>query len=98
MGVWLFDEGLSRKNHGFEKVCIFGIIGKPYSREPGYHIYWLEPHLFTITQHPIPVCIPAALIAIPNHLLSEKHYFSQINECTLGQRLVESKSCLQPPL
>ena len=35
MGVWLFDEGLSRKNYGFEKVWIFGIIGKPYGWEPG---------------------------------------------------------------
>ena len=98
MGVRLFDEGLSRMNYGFEKVWIFGIIGKPYGREPGYHIYWLEPHLFTITQHPVPVHIPAALIAIPNRLLPEKHYFSQIHECTLGQRLVEDNSHLQPPL
>ena len=30
MAVRLFDEGLSEKNHGFEKVWIFGIIGKPY--------------------------------------------------------------------
>ena len=54
MGVRLFDEGLSRMNYGFEKVWIFGIIGKPYGREPGYHIYWLEPHLFTryhVTSH-----------------------------------------------
>jgi hypothetical protein len=49
MGVQLFDKGLSRKNYGFEKVWIFGIIRKPYGWEPGYHIYWLEPHLFTIT-------------------------------------------------
>src|SRR6202044_983462 len=94
MGVWLFDEGLSRKNYGFEKVWIFGIIGKPYGWEPGDHIYWLEPHLFTITQCPIPVRILATLIVIPNHLLLEKHYFSQIHECTWGQRLVEDNSRL----
>ena len=39
-------------------VWIFGIIGNVYGQEPGYHVYWLEPHLFTIIQHPIPVCIP----------------------------------------
>jgi hypothetical protein len=48
MGVQLFDEGLGEKNYGFEKVWLFGIIGKPYGHEPGYHIFWLEPHLFTI--------------------------------------------------
>jgi len=30
MGVQLFDEGLGEKNDGFEKVWLFGIIGKPY--------------------------------------------------------------------
>ena len=48
MGVRLFDEGLGEKNYGFEKVWLFGIIGEPYGREPGYHVFWLEPHLFTI--------------------------------------------------
>ena len=48
MGVQLFDEGLGEKNYGLEKVWLFGIIGRPYSREPGYHVFWLEPHLFTI--------------------------------------------------
>ena len=65
MGVRLFDEGLGEKNDGFEKVWLFGIIGKPYGREPGYHVFWLEPHLFTITRHPVPVRISAALIAPP---------------------------------
>src|SRR6202020_1662175 len=87
MGVRLFDEGLGEKNYGFEKVWLFGIIGKPYSREPGYHIFWLESHLFTIMQHPIPVRIPAALITIPNHLLPEWYYVDQIHKCMLGQRL-----------
>jgi hypothetical protein len=58
----------------------------------------LEPHLFTITQQPIPISISAALIAIPNHLLFKKHHFSQIHECTLGQRLAEENSHLQLPL
>jgi len=98
MGVRLFDEGLGEKNYGFEKGWLFGIIGKPYGREPGYHVFWLEPHLFTITRHPIPVRIPAALIAIPNHLLPERYYFSQIHECTLGQRLVAGSPRLEPPL
>src|SRR3984885_13883246 len=35
MGVRLFDEGLGEKNYGFEKVWLFGIIGRPYGREPG---------------------------------------------------------------
>ena len=43
MGVQLFDEGLSKRNYGFEKVWLFGIIGRPYGWEPGYHIFWLEP-------------------------------------------------------
>jgi hypothetical protein len=51
-----------------------------------------------ITQHPFPVCISAVLIAILNHLLHKKHYFGQIRECTLGQRLVEDNPHLQPPL
>src|ERR1700683_1258909 len=76
MAVRLFDEKLSEKNHGFEMGWIFGVIGKPYGREPGYHIFWLEPHLFTITRHPIPVCILDAVIAIPNHLLHEEYHFS----------------------
>ena len=98
MGVRLFDEGLGKKNYGFEKVWLFGIIGRPYSQEPGYYVFWLEPHLFTITQHPIPVRIRAALIAIPNCLLPEWHYFNQIHECTLGQRLVAGSPGLLPPL
>src|SRR6202522_4636469 len=76
MGVQLFDEGLGEKNYGFEKVWLFGIIGRPYGREPGYHVFWLEPHLFTITRHPIPVRISTALIGIPN-LLPERYYLSQ---------------------
>ena len=98
MGVQLFDEGLGEKNYGFEKVWLFGIIGRPYGWEPGYHIFWLEPHLFTITQHPIPVRISATLIAILNHLLPEWYYFNQIHECMLGQRLVAGSPRLQPPL
>jgi hypothetical protein len=98
MGVRLFDEGLGKKNYGFENVWLFGIIGRAYSQEPGYHVFWLEPHLFTITQHPIPVRIPAVLIAIPNHLLPEQYYFDQIHECTLGQGLVAGSPHLQPPL
>src|SRR6202167_562777 len=35
MGVRLFDEGLGERNYGFEKVWLFGIIGRPYGREPG---------------------------------------------------------------
>src|ERR1700734_3941520 len=87
MGVQLFDEGLGEKNYGFEMVWLFGIIGRPYGREPGYHVFWLEPHLFTTMQHPIPVRIPAALIAILNHLLPEWYYVDQIHKCMLGQRL-----------
>ena len=98
MEVQLFDEGLGKKNYGFEKVWLFGIIRRPYGQEPGYHIFWLEPHLFTITRHPIPVRIPASLIAIPNRLLPEQHYFNQIHECTLGQRLVAGSPGLLPPL
>ena len=49
MAVRLFDEGLSEKNYGFEKVWLFGIIKRPYGQEPGYHVFWLELHLFTIT-------------------------------------------------
>src|SRR6202451_1377062 len=49
MGVWLFDEGLGERNYGFKKVWLFGTIARPYGQEPGYHIFWLEPHLFTIT-------------------------------------------------
>src|SRR6202042_2461652 len=41
MGVQLFDERLGEKNYGFEKVWLFGIIGRPYSWEHGYQ---LEPH------------------------------------------------------
>jgi hypothetical protein len=39
MGVRLFDEGLGEKNYGFEKVWLFGIIGEPHGREPGYHVF-----------------------------------------------------------
>jgi hypothetical protein len=98
MGVQLFDEGLSEKNYEFEKVWLFGIIGQPYGWEPGYHVYWLKPHLFTITQHPIPVRIPAMLIAIPNDLLPERYHLNQIHECTLRQRLVAGSLHLQPSL
>ena len=98
MAVRLFDEELSERNYGFENVWIFGVIGRAYGREPGYHIYWLETHLLTITRDPIPVCISAALIAIPNHLLPEKHHLNRLHECTLGQRLVPGLPHLQPPL
>ena len=98
MAVQLFDKGLSEKNYGFEKAWIFGVIGEPYGWEPGYHIFWLDSHLFTITQHPIPVCTPPVLIAIPNHLLAEQYYINQIHRCTLGQRLVNGVTHLQPPL
>ena len=98
MAVRLFNEGLSEKNHGFKTVWIFGVIGKPYGREPGFHIFWLEPHLFTITWRPIPVRILDTLITIPNHLLPKEYHFSRIHECTLGQRLVHGIPHLQPPL
>src|ERR1700685_637356 len=39
MGVQLFDEGLGKRNYGSEKVWLFGIIGKPYSQEPGYYVF-----------------------------------------------------------
>src|ERR1700683_1794054 len=98
MAVQLFDEELSEKNYGFKNVWIFGIISRAYGCEPGYHIYWLEPHLFTITWDPIPVRIPAVLITIPNHLLPERHHLNQLHESTLGQRMVPGLPHLQPPL
>ena len=72
--VRIFDQELSEKNCGFERVWIFGVIGRSHSREPGYHLFWLTPHLMTITEDPIPVCIPAALVVIPNHLLPEEYH------------------------
>ena len=69
MGIWLFNERLSKKNYGFKKVWLFGITRKFYGWKPEYHVYWLEPHLFTITQHPISVRISVAFFAIPNYLL-----------------------------
>ena len=98
MGVRLLDKGLGEKNYGFKKVWLFWIIRKPYGQKPGYHVFWLDPHLFTIIQHPIPVRIPTALVTILNHLLPEWYHFDQIHEYMLGQRLVAGSPCLQPPL
>ena len=96
--VRIFDQELSEKNYGFERVWIFGVIGRPHSREPGYHLFWLTPHLMTITEDPIPVRISAALIAIPNHLLPEEYHLDQLHECSLGQRMLHGTPCIQPPL
>src|ERR1700691_1820729 len=75
MAVWLYDEKLGKMNYGFKKMWSFGVIGEGYGREPGYQSFWLQPHFFTITCIPIPVCISAALIAIPNHLVTKRHHF-----------------------
>jgi len=72
--IRLYDQGLSKRDFGFEKVWLFGKIEEVYCREPGYHLYRLTPHLLTITEDPIPVHISAPLIVIPNHLLSESYH------------------------
>ena len=37
--VRIFDQELSERNYGFEKVWIFRVIGRPHSCEPGYHFF-----------------------------------------------------------
>ena len=96
--IWLYDQGLSERDFGFERVWLFGKIGEVYCREPGYHLYRLTPHLFTITEDPIPVHISAPLIAIPSHLLPESYHIDRLREGTLGQRVIHGFSCIQPPL
>src|ERR1700683_5434681 len=80
--IWLYDQGLSERSFGFERVWLFGKIGEVYCREPGYHLYRLTPHLFTITEDPIPVSISAPLIVIPNLLLLESYHSDQLREGT----------------
>ena len=96
--IRLYDQGLSERDFGFERVWLFGKIEEVYCREPGYHLFRLTPHLFTITEDPIPVRISAPVIAIPNHLLPESYHIDRLREGTLGQRVIHGVSRIQPPL
>ena len=37
--IRLYDQGLSERDFGFERVWLFGEIEEVYCREPGYHLY-----------------------------------------------------------
>src|ERR1700689_4968521 len=89
--IWLYNQGLSERDFGFERVWK---IGEVYCQEPGCHLYRLTPHLFTITEDPIPVCISAPLIVIPSHLLPESYHIDRLREGTLGQRVIHGFSCI----
>src|ERR1700734_1979411 len=47
--IRLYDQGLSEREFGFERVWLFGKIGEVDCQEPGYHLHRLTPVLFTMS-------------------------------------------------
>ena len=96
--IRLHDSTLAQRHDGFESPWLFGVLEHILWREPGYYIFAMKPHLFTITKHPYPVSCSVTHIAIANRFLAyDDNVIPRISEPSLGQRIQAGMSYLMPP-
>jgi len=95
--IRLHDTALARRHDGFESPWLFGILDHILWREPGYHVFAMKPHLFTITKDPYPIYCSVAHVAIANRFLANDNIIPRIYEPSLGQRMEAGMSYLMPP-
>jgi hypothetical protein len=94
--IRLHDYSLAQMNSQFEKPWLFGTLENVIWREPGYHIFAMKPHLFTITRKPFVVPYSHTYVAVPTQLIHDRGQLQIIYSSTLGQRRVGEE--LLPPL
>jgi hypothetical protein len=68
--IRLHDTALARRHDGFESPWLFGILDHILWHEPGYHVFAMKPHLFTITKDPYPIYCSVVHVAIANRFLA----------------------------
>lgn len=95
--IRLHDSTLAQRHDGFESPWLFGILQHILWREPGYYIFAMEPHLFTITKHPYPIHCSVAHVAIANRFLIKDDIIRSIHRQSLGQRMQVGMSYFMPP-
>jgi hypothetical protein len=69
--IRLHDYSLTQMNSQFEKLWLFSTLENVIWQEPGYHIFAMKPHLFTITQKPFVVPYLHTYIAVPTQLIHD---------------------------
>jgi len=97
--LYLYDSDLATHSLGFEQHAVFGRILDGGWREPGFHIFPFENHLYTITgERPLPIPITTMYIALPEYLVAEEDVKDQLCLSSIGQRLDKEEFGVRPPL
>jgi len=95
----LHDSDLAMNSLGFEHHAALGMILEGGWREPGFHIFPFETHLYTITgERPFPIPITKMYIALPEYLVAEEDVKEQLCLSSIGQRLDKEEFGVRPPL
>jgi hypothetical protein len=87
---------LARRHDGFESPWLFGILGHILWREPGYYVFAMKPHLFTITKDTYPINCSVAHVVVANRFPANDNVILHISELSLGQRMEAGMSYLMP--
>jgi hypothetical protein len=81
---------------------LLGIIRQLHSREPGYHTFYLDVHLFSKALKIFPTDRTCAHIAVPDHYIHTYDISNAYTVSTLGQRVITAEegqsSIVLPPL
>jgi hypothetical protein len=100
--VHLADIELGRHTLGFKMPHLLGIVGQLRSREPGYHTFYLDIHLFSKASKIFPTNHTCAHIAVPSRYIHTYNFSDAYTESTLGQRVNTAdegqSSIVLPPL
>jgi hypothetical protein len=85
---------LAQHHDGFESPWLFRTLKHILWQEPGYDIFVMKPHLFTITKDPYPIYCSVVHVAVANHFLANNNVIPYISELSLGQRMQAGMSYL----
>jgi len=95
----LHDSNLAMNLLGFEHHTALGMILEGRWREPGFHIFPFEAHLYTIMgECPFPIPITKMYIVLPEYLVAEEDVKEQLCLCSIRQRLDKEEFGVRPPL
>jgi hypothetical protein len=70
---------LAQCHDGFESPWLFSILEHILWCEPGYYIFVIKPHLFTITKDPYPIYCSVLHVAAANHFLTNDNVIPRID-------------------
>jgi hypothetical protein len=95
----LHNSDLATNSLGFEQHAALGMILDSGWREPGFHIFLFDTHLYTITgERPFPIPITKMYIMLPGYLVAEEDVKEQLYLSLIRQRLDKEEFGVRPPL